>query len=188
MSEAKGEDVRTTEDIHAASISLHPSEVEKAVDHHSIPLDEDPEFSYAEQRKIIHRVDKRLVVMTGLMYCVSLMDRSNLPNAAIAGMRSELELSVGTRYVSGIYGRLFGSFQYGVEPGERSREFIPFAEHLVLICIQSTLALVFFVTYTIFQPPATVFIRWIGPRPFLAGLCVSWGFVMMGFGLSLIHI
>lgn len=89
------------ENIHTAtSIPRSEVEVEKAIDNHPVPLDEDPEFSYAEQRKIIHRVDKRLVVMTGLMYCVSLMDRSNLPNAAIAGMRAELELSVGTRYVS----------------------------------------------------------------------------------------
>lgn len=45
--------------------------------------DEDEEFSYAEQRKIIHRIDRRLVVILGLMYCVSLIDRGNLPNAAV---------------------------------------------------------------------------------------------------------
>lgn len=63
-------------------------------------LEDDSEFSYPEQRKIIHRIDKRLVVMAGLMYCVSLMDRSNLPNAAVAGMNVELEMNVGFRYVS----------------------------------------------------------------------------------------
>jgi len=40
--------------------------------------DHDEEFSYDEQRKIIHRIDRRLVVITGLMYCVSLMDRGNM--------------------------------------------------------------------------------------------------------------
>ncbi|GIZ47405.1 hypothetical protein CKM354_001049700 [Cercospora kikuchii] len=107
-------------------------------------LDDDPEFSYPEQRKVIHRIDKRLVVMAGLMYCVSLMDRSNLPNAAVAGMNVELEMNVGFRY--------------------------------------STVALVFFITYTIFQPPATILTRKLGPRPFLAGLCIAWGAVMIGFG------
>lgn len=48
-------------------------------------LDYDEEFSPAEQRKIIHRVDRRLVTMTGLAYCISLMDRTNVSNAAIAG-------------------------------------------------------------------------------------------------------
>lgn len=62
--------------------------------------DEDAEFSYKEQRKIIHRIDRRLVVMLGLIYCVSLVDRTNLSNAAIAGMTAELELDVGFRYAS----------------------------------------------------------------------------------------
>lgn len=31
------------------------------------------EFSPAEQRKIIHRIDRRLVITLGVMYCVSLM-------------------------------------------------------------------------------------------------------------------
>ncbi|KAB8237252.1 hypothetical protein ETB97_001042 [Aspergillus alliaceus] len=61
-------------------------------------VDYDEEYSYEEQRKIIHRVDRRLVTMTGLAYCVSLMDRTNLSMAAVAGMTKELGLTVGTRY------------------------------------------------------------------------------------------
>jgi hypothetical protein len=65
-------------------------------------VEEDPltYFTPAEQKKIIHRLDRRLVTVVGVMYCVSLMDRSNLSNAAIAGMNAELELTVGMRYVS----------------------------------------------------------------------------------------
>jgi hypothetical protein len=48
-------------------------------------VDDDEEYTPQEQRKIIHRVDHRLVTMTGLAYCVSLMDRTNLSAAAIAG-------------------------------------------------------------------------------------------------------
>lgn len=43
-------------------------------------------FSPAEQRKIIWRIDRRLVLTLGFMYCVSLMDRTNLGIAAVAGM------------------------------------------------------------------------------------------------------
>lgn len=43
------------------------------------------EFSEREQRKIIHRIDRRLVVTVGVLYCVSLMDRTNLSAASIAG-------------------------------------------------------------------------------------------------------
>lgn len=62
-------------------------------------LDDDPVYSYAEQRKIVRKVDRRLVLLLGVMYCVSLMDRNNLPNAAIAGMNEDLGLDVGFRYV-----------------------------------------------------------------------------------------
>lgn len=50
-----------------------------------IPSGTEEEFTLAEQRKIIKRVDLRLVTMTGLAYCISLMDRTNLSMAAIAG-------------------------------------------------------------------------------------------------------
>ncbi|BCR99124.1 uncharacterized protein AKAW2_40807A [Aspergillus luchuensis] len=63
-------------------------------------VDYDEEFTPAEQRKIIHRVDRRLVTMAGLAYCISLMDRTNLSMAAVAGMTKDLQLGVGTRYVS----------------------------------------------------------------------------------------
>jgi len=43
------------------------------------------EFTPEEQKKIIHRIDRRLILTVGIMYCVSLMDRTNLSAAAIAG-------------------------------------------------------------------------------------------------------
>jgi len=43
-------------------------------------------FTPAEQRKIMHRIDRRLVLTLGAMYCISLMDRTNLSAANIAGL------------------------------------------------------------------------------------------------------
>lgn len=120
-------------------------------------LSEYTEFTPAEQRKIIHRVDRRLVLTCGVMYCVSLMDRTNLGQAAIAGMNVELKLNVGFRYVS----------------------LNPELQTTILMSLQSIIGLVFFITYTIFQPPATVLCRKIGPRPFLSSICVAWGIVMV---------
>ena len=37
------------------------------------------------------------------------------------------------------------------------------------------MVLVFFPTYVIFQPPATVLTRKLGPRKFLASICLLWG-------------
>ena len=47
--------------------------------------DYESEFTEAEGRKIIHRIDRRLVVTVGVLYCISLMDRTNLSAAAVAG-------------------------------------------------------------------------------------------------------
>jgi hypothetical protein len=43
------------------------------------------EFTLKEQRKIVHRIDRRLVLTVGILYCISLMDRTNLSSASIAG-------------------------------------------------------------------------------------------------------
>ncbi len=61
----------------------------------------DSEFTPDEQRAILRRIDYRLVTTVGFMYCVSLMDRTNLGAANIAGMSTELVLS-GNRYVSSL--------------------------------------------------------------------------------------
>ena len=45
----------------------------------------DDDFSPAEVKKLIHRIDRRLVTTVGILYCISLMDRTNLSAAAIAG-------------------------------------------------------------------------------------------------------
>lgn len=51
-----------------------------------------------EARRIRRTIDFRLVLALGMMYGMSLMDRSNLPNAAIAGMRVDLGLQISYRY------------------------------------------------------------------------------------------
>ncbi|KAL8902138.1 MAG: hypothetical protein Q9207_004857 [Kuettlingeria erythrocarpa] len=49
-------------------------------------------YTEAEIKKVVRKVDIRLIPLCGLMYCVSLLDRTNLSNAAIAGMTKELNL------------------------------------------------------------------------------------------------
>ena len=50
-------------------------------------------WSHREQKKLVRRVDLRLIPICGLLYCVSLLDRTNLSNATIAGMGEELNLA-----------------------------------------------------------------------------------------------
>lgn len=48
-------------------------------------VDDDDEFPVPEQRQIIHKVDRRLLPVLGLMQAVSFLDRANMSNAAVAG-------------------------------------------------------------------------------------------------------
>jgi sugar phosphate permease len=50
-------------------------------------------FTLEEQKKIIRKVDFRLIPTLGCMYCVSLMDRTNLGVAMVAGMGVDLKLT-----------------------------------------------------------------------------------------------
>lgn len=49
-------------------------------------------WSPRDQKALMRRVDFRLIPICGVMYCVSLLDRTNLSNATIAGMGEELNL------------------------------------------------------------------------------------------------
>ncbi|PGH20098.1 hypothetical protein AJ80_03666 [Polytolypa hystricis UAMH7299] len=122
---------------------INPEQLEQQIENVNEKND-DTGFTEQEQKNIMRRIDYRVIVPLGAMYCVSLIDRGNLPNASIAGMNVDLDLSVGYRY--------------------------------------STIALVFFVTYTIFQPLATLMVRHFGPRLFLPTICLCWGVLLIGFG------
>jgi len=91
------------------------------------------------------RVDCRLVLTLGFLYMISLMDRTNLGAASIAGMTTELKMN------------------------DKNNAY-------------TIVSLVFFLPYALFQPPATVLIREIGPRRFLSAIVLFWGATMIGFG------
>ncbi|KAK2616353.1 hypothetical protein QQS21_000787 [Conoideocrella luteorostrata] len=101
-------------------------------------------FTPKEQKKIIRKVDRRLVLTLGLLYAISLMDRNNTGIVMIAGMSVDLVMT-GPRY--------------------------------------SIVVLLFFVPYVLFQPVATVILRKIGPRTFLAITTLIWGMatIVSGF-------
>jgi len=51
-----------------------------------VPIDASiQEYTPEEQKKIMRRVDRRLVTILGLLYMCSLMDRTNVGIAKIAG-------------------------------------------------------------------------------------------------------
>jgi len=135
-------------------MSQHSADMEKSTPiHHQVEdavkalVDDDrlTAFTPEEQKSIVRRIDKRLVITLGCLYCISLLDRTNLGAASVAGMQKEL----GMNAVNNAY---------------------------------TIVSLVFFLTYTMFQAPATIIIRKIGPRRFLSAIVLFWGAVMIAFG------
>ncbi|KAI2642725.1 major facilitator superfamily domain-containing protein [Xylaria nigripes] len=62
-----------------------------------VVMDDVDECTDSEAKRIVHKIDRRLLVTIGFMYCVSLVDRTNLSFAAIAGLAEDLVLT-GNRY------------------------------------------------------------------------------------------
>jgi hypothetical protein len=50
---------------------------------------DEEQFGQVETRKIIRKVDRRLIPMSGLLVAICLLDRANLSNANIAGYVEE---------------------------------------------------------------------------------------------------
>lgn len=77
----------------------NPADLEESPtkDGSSHPL---PQADAPDIQQLIRRIDRRLIITAGLMYCVSLIDRANLGAANIAGMSVDLGLNIGYRYVS----------------------------------------------------------------------------------------
>ncbi|KAI3337215.1 MFS general substrate transporter [Xylariaceae sp. AK1471] len=73
----------------------------KAVDHieksQTNVSDEVDDYDEDEAKRIVRKIDRRLLVTIGFMYCVSLIDRTNISAAAIAGLIEDLKLT-GDRY------------------------------------------------------------------------------------------
>ncbi|KIW30235.1 uncharacterized protein PV07_05994 [Cladophialophora immunda] len=59
--------------------------------------DTDHGFTKKQQMLILRHVDRRLVLTCGFIYCISLMDRTNLGIAVLSGMKADLNL-IGERY------------------------------------------------------------------------------------------
>ena len=79
---------------------------EKGIDIASTPGDQDasgPATAPDERedkavRRLIRKIDVRLLPILAMIYSFALIDRVNLPNARIAGMDEDLGLSIGDRY------------------------------------------------------------------------------------------
>ncbi|KAH7346080.1 major facilitator superfamily domain-containing protein [Pyrenochaeta sp. MPI-SDFR-AT-0127] len=77
----KGEAVR--KEIHGS-----PTAADSALD----------DFADINEKKLIRKIDWRLLPILGALYSIALIDRTNISNARVAGMGRDLALQVGDRY------------------------------------------------------------------------------------------
>ncbi|KFZ04365.1 hypothetical protein V502_10206 [Pseudogymnoascus sp. VKM F-4520 (FW-2644)] len=85
-------DAKLSKELEVAHIE--GSQLEKTILEDSELIVVSPE----EAKKILWKIDRRLLSVVGLVYCISLLDRGNFALANSAGMKKDLELSVGNRY------------------------------------------------------------------------------------------
>ena len=50
-------------------------------------------FDAKRQRKLLRKIDWRLLSVLGIFYLISFMDRSNIGNARLQGLEEDLDLS-----------------------------------------------------------------------------------------------
>ena len=138
--------------IEKGTMADHVEDFEKAVDEKIL----DPELHVKEAirdeadlddvvvKKLIRKVDYRLIPPLAFLYAIALIDRNNLPNARLAGMDKDLGLSIGNRY--------------------------------------TLLVMMFFIPYVLFELPANLILRRVGPAKWLGAIGFAWGVVTIGMG------
>jgi len=95
-------------------------------------------------KKLVRKIDYRLIPPLAFLYAIALVNRNNLPNARLAGMDKELGISIGNRY--------------------------------------TILIMMFFIPYILFELPANLAMRKIGPAKWLGFIGFAWGIVTIGMG------
>ncbi|KAL4812949.1 major facilitator superfamily domain-containing protein [Aspergillus spinulosporus] len=78
-----------------SSIQSHIEDVEKPSIYHDGTLSQ---LTPQERNRLIRRIDLRLVVTLGCLYCISLLDETNLGAASVAGMQTDLNMNASNGY------------------------------------------------------------------------------------------
>ena len=136
----KGHTSRHVEDLQGAvKDEMFDPEVQmREALHNEIDLDNEV------VKKLIRKIDYRLIPPLAFLYAIALVDRNNLPNARLAGLDEELDISKGNRY--------------------------------------SLLVMMFFIPYILFELPANLAMRKVGPAKWLGAIGFAWGIVTIGMG------
>lgn len=138
------------------------------------------------------RIDMRLLPILGVMYSMSLIDRTNLGLALVAGMQEDLGLAIGSRYTI-IVMVFFVTYMYGI-PIQ-----VAFTLCTRLTCrsinqgirdskcesaIPQEMATTILQCLTANHPKQNLLLPKIGPANWLSFLGVSFGAILIGMGFT----
>lgn len=121
------------------------------------------EAEIKETKRLVRKIDMRLLPTLAVIYAFALIDRVNLPNVCVHLLSTHFVRDVGSYHQARIAGM---DTDLGLSIGSR----------------YSILTMIFFIPYIIFQFPANIVIRKLGPALWLPSLVVIWGAVTIGMG------
>lgn len=77
----------------------HDKHIPEHNDHHlpTVEEDDDAMMQKQKQKKILRKIDLRLLPILAALYCIALIDRTNISVARISGLDEELGLEIGGR-------------------------------------------------------------------------------------------
>ena len=106
-------------------------------------------------QSVLRRLDCVVLPIVGMLYLLSIIDRSNIGNARVAGLQRDLGLSD-------------WEYQTGTVTN------VPHYTHTLLIIKAITVT---YVPYICAEIPSNLLIAKVGPRVLLPALCTAWGIV-----------
>lgn len=122
----------------------------------------------AYEKRLIRRIDLRLLIILGAIYSISLIDRTNLSTVRVAGAAKDLKLTIGERY--SIISLVFFVPYIVSRPG-----------NLLGASVVSDLFPAASPSFKqIFELPSNILLRKIGARNLISMVTVLWGIVMIG--------
>lgn len=113
------------------------------------------QFDDGGTRRLLRKVDLRVLPILSFLYLLAFIDRSNLGNARVAGLEDDLALT-GTQY------NLAATVCRTAPPNKNN----------MLTVLQ-----VFFFPYSILEVPANVMLKLLRPSLWIGCLVIAWGTV-----------
>lgn len=134
-----------------------------------------PHYDRTETRRILRKMDARLMPVLAFPYLMSFLDRSNIGNAKVAGMCLFACSMINANLWKGM----------AVDMGLSDKQYnicLMVSFNLYILTSEPSIQLtqdiqVFFFTYSLFEVPSNIVLKLVRPSWWITILMVSWGTV-----------